>query len=1245
MKPIRLSLLALAGILFGCQQAELASPNDTGAVEMKTVTISAGIDDTVTKASLDSQTGAFTWQSGDCISVLATDGKFYDFILEGECGNNVAEFKGNIPADESVTTVATYPRFVENGSENTVFVGNTLNYVLPQTWTYAKGVSNVPMVATFGEGAEHMSFKQVGGVMRFPVKNLPAETQFVVTMNDKTITGPFPVDITSLGETCMTAGTAASELVINYISDADGADAEFNVPVPVGVYNNFTVTIKDAADEVLFTKEYSADNKIERATLLNMKELILPERPMVISEVWPFFVDARVVFSKYEGVEKYAFYIDDATEPVIVAAEDLGDKYAALVGGGFSHQSSHKVAVAKVVDETPIAASKSEYVEFTTGRVMQMTYNTGTKFICAGWDDVAIGIENSTVYDEATGKWSMVAHNSAINGRNIRGYRVQLYAEDKETLLYDEVPFSGQVDYGGAISNSSWIGKIGGENVLLPTALSFGWLEPGKSYYFRVQTLAEPVIFDSPENGYFKPEGTAVIVSSPRGGSAWSDFVKMTTDALHVASANEVLYEGFDDMMLNGDMMNMASGAVPEFLTTATKDSKYKSIDSAPLYQAWADKPFAERKFSEQGFNTMLGIFYHGLTDDKTTVKNTPSYLNKYAGSLEGWSVVVGTDKKPTRTVNPNFGTVRLGESGTASGKITLRTAPIMSDKLSESKPTKCIITVKVSAHSTTEQNVNSVLGVYHYRGEETIDNKNTIQFNLDENGALLPEWSENYTWTDKNNYTHYPTWFEVKTELNLLKGDIIGFEKANPKVDGVSDFYGGNITIGEILIEVDPTANEFKDDGIGTDPDDTDYDVFDMGEFPISFWWTVPTAAHNYDPDKTYELYKVMAESGINVVNYIGELDCTVAENKRIMDICTQLDMKFIGHVLGYATNAERIAAIKENLAVSSTYVGEHLRDEPKVTEFDDLGAFVDAFNAEIPDKEVYINLFPQYANAATQLGTNYEEYIDKYLAKINTKSLSYDFYGLGNTSLNNMYYSNLDMVRAKTLDVKKPFWVITQSGVAGSSKYPNELEQRWSVWSTIACGSKGIAYFCYWTPSSGGYEDNGFMIDINGNKTEMYNWVQKINADINTIGKKLLPCHADGVISTNYAHYPLYVNVGAGRTNYGPVKRVKAKEAHLICGCFRDARVSMSGDNYKGYKVLLTHEFPDLKLTDNFTASLQLDPSITEITVSHCNTTKTVYLSNTLNEQISETVSVTYDGAYFVVSMPEGDAVLLEF
>lgn len=1230
-------------ILFGCQQAEIINPNETDGLSMKTVTLSAGIEGNDTKASLDSNTGAFTWQSGDVISVLANDGKFYDFTLTTGSGEREAEFEGSIPETADVTTVATYPAIVENGTDNIILSGNTLNYVLPESWTYTKDVSNVPMAATFGEGGGHMAFKQIGGVMRFPVKNLPPEAEFVLTAHDKAITGPFPVDISNLGESAMASGSGQSVVTISYSSDIDGADAEFNVPVPTGTYNNFNVSIKDADGNVLLSKDYKAENKVGRATLLNMKELVLPERAMVIKEVWPFFVDARVVFSRHEGVTEYAFYIDGAEEPVILEGKDLGELTGALVGGEFAHGSTHSVAVAKVIDGTPATEYKSAEVQFTTGRVMQMTYNTGTKFICAGWDDVAIGVENSTVYNEATKKWSMVPAVSGVNSRNLRGYRVQLYDADKSTVLYDEIPFSGQVDYGGAFCTSSWIGKIGGESVLLPTALSFGWLEPGQKYYFRVQTLSEPAVFDSPETGYFKPSGEGVTVTSTRGGCAWSDFVEMTTDAAHVASENEVLYEGFDDMMFNSDVMNVCSAAVPQFLTSAS--SSYASRSSAALYKAWVEKPFEDREFSEQGFNTMLGAYYLGLTDDKYTNNSTLRYLNEYAGSLEGWSIISGGSDK--RTVNPNFGSVRLGQSGTSAGKIAIRTAPIQSDKLSDTKPTRCIVTAKVSAHATVDSDfnwdiVNRLVGIYHYRGDATLDNKNQIDISLNEDGSVKSEWSENYTWTDNSNYIHYPTWFEVKAEFDLLNGDVIGFEKANPKVNGVSDYYKGCITIGEITIEVDPTANNFVDDGIGTEPnDEINYDVFGLGEFPITYFYSVEPSAYIKDGVYDYELtkarYQEVKDAGFNIALYNGHsVDMSITENKRIHDICAEVGLKLLGQSAA-ADVATRVQQIKDAFGDSDTYVGEYLTDEPGISKYDELAAFVDAYNAALPDKEVYINLFPEYANAATQLGASYEEYIDQYIEKIKTKSLSYDFYGLqSNGNLNNMYFSNLDLVRSKTLAKKMPFWVITQACQTPSCRYPTEVEERWSVWSNIALGSKGISYFCYWTPSGTTYVS---LIDIDGNKTVMYDWVKKINADINTVGKKLLPCHADGAIMTATTYYPLYDNAGAGRTNYGPVKSVSGSQS-ILCGCFRDARTSENGENYKGYKNLVMSEMPNRDVE----AYLSIDSSVTAITFTHNNTTETLQLTNALSATVGS-VTISYDGATLTLGIPSGEAVLLEY
>lgn len=1269
MKQLKLTLFGLALILFGCQQAELIDPNENGGQEMKTVTISAGRDLTDTKASLDSETGVFSWQSGDVLSVLATDGKFYDFVLESGDNSPKAEFKGSIPVEHNVTTVATYPNIVDNASDNTILTGNTLNYVLASETEYIKDVSNVPMVATFGEGAEDMTFWQIGGVMRFPVKNLPAEARFVVTMHDKTICGPFPVDITNLGKASITAGNKPSVVTISYSSEVDGASAEFNVPVPVGTYNNFNVSILDADGETLLSKDYTAKNNVYRSTLLNMSEIVLPERPVVIAEVWPFFVDARVTFGKYEGVTDYAFYIDGAEEPIILTGDKLetldNGMNGALIGGTFEHNTEHTVAVAKVVNRVPVPESKSEAVTFKTGRVMQMTYNTGTKFICAGWDDVAIGTENSTVYDEATKKWSLVPLDESVSGRNMRGYRVQLYAEDQTTLLYDEVPFSSQVDYGGAISNSSWIGKIGGNNVLLPTALSFGWLEPDKKYYFRVQTLAEPVVFDSPETDCFEPSTAGYTLKSTRGGCGWSNLVEMKTDPVHIGNATEVFYEGFDDMMFNNDIMNAASAVVPQFLTKATSKSKYKSISSAELYRTWAAQPFENRKFSEQGFNTMLGVYYHGMTDDETTKEDVPTYLNSYAGSLEGWSVVIGSDKKPTRTIYPNFGSVRLGESGTASGKVEIRTPEIRSNKLSDTEVTRCRITVKVSAHATVDTdnaklvNVNRVLGIYQYRDGSQIYTSST-NFSLDGNQEL-PEWRENYKDIDLNNYTHYPTWFEVKKELYLRNGDVIGITKANPTVNETKNYYGGCITIGEILVEVLPDTTPFTDNGVGTEPDNTDYNKYKMDKFPISYFWGIPTSAYmnadgSYDSDKRKAYYQEIKNAGFTIANYgamnagWGMLDPSYNENKAVLELSKELGMKFLGHVgtdengAAFPSLEAKVAFIKEKFGSDPDYLGDHGADEPFPDTFDTHAQYINLFKAAMPDKDLWYNLFPNFVSE-TRLGMGYEEYVDLWFQKAAVDYISFDYYPIHqNGSVRGNWYVNLDMIRAKSLAVRKPYWVIVQGGdVDGTTAEPTETEHRWSVWSSIALGAKGIQYFCYWTPTHDPGVLGPFMVKADGTKTHMYDYTEKINKDIQTIGMKLLPCHADGAIKKGW--YALYVNNSKGRTTYGPVLGVDGVEK-IMAGCFRDARNAENGENYKGYKVLVTHMDRNTSTTE-FTANLSLMPSIEKVTLTF-NNTEAVFdftAENTTLTEDKQTVTATYANGTLSLTMPEGGAVLVEF
>lgn len=1293
MKRHLLTLITLAAALIGCQMEEFDNGYNPES-NLKKVRLTATMPSVDTKAALATRNGHFSWQENDQISVLATDGKFYTLSLASGADTHQAVFEGSISESASMTTVAVYPPMLENGADNTIYDAATgkLTYTLATEYDYVEGNTNVPMIATIAEGSTPetatASFKQIGSVIRFPINALPKKAKIVLTVKNNIIAMPYEVVPSEAGTTELSATSingVTNTVTVNYASDYAGRTAEINIPVPTGVYGECAIEVFDENGESLVQKDYDLNREIKRATLLIMNAI--DAGPMTISEVWPFFVDARVLFSKFAGVDKYAIYIDDIVNPVVVRGEEVDGNMQALIGGDFAHNSTHTIKVAKVVDGIADVKSMSEPVTFTTGNVRQMTYNTGTKFICAGWDDVAIGIENSTVYNEVTQRWSNVPKDDAISGRNIRGYRVQLYAEDKTTLLYDEVPFSGQCDYGGAISNSSWFGKIGGANVLLPTALTFGWLEPGKTYYFRVQTLDEAVSFTDPDSDCFEPGTEGYTISSPRGGCAWSEMVAMKTDPEYTLGASEIFHEGFDDMMLNSDIMNMCSAAVPQILTEATKKSDYENRKSATKYKGFVALPHEERSWSEQGFNTMLHAYEHGLTDDNYSDEATPRTLNEYAGSLEGWSIISGGKN---RHLYPNFGAIRLGESGTAKNAVELRSSALEMEGLSAEKATKCIVKVKVSATATTTTSVISKIAINQYRNYETglskIDS-DIIDFSLDEDGNISPEWSANYYGTAADEgateYIHTPVWFEVKGTFYLKNGDIIGFER-------VADATRGMLIIGDISIELDPT-----DDGsginryYGTAPDNTDYDVWDIGgDMPVTFWMGPPaldaTDFSTLSSEQIAELKTAYFDPMVDCRYNLIEISNPYPESmKTILKWCEEAGVKLIDKSIGNWSTAkenitaqmDRIAEYADMPAHSGGFVGI---DEPGACMFIPHDAMNDAYKTRFSNKARTINLFPSYANATQlrqgnscvdeshnhNLVSNYAQYIKYFADNVDVNCYMFDHYCLqkattsGGTKrgkVKSKQYYDLDIIRHYSLEKRVPFLQIThgrpqwdagykvnngEETVVTTTEKPTEHvydEQRWLVWSQIALGSKGVSYFCYWSPA--GFTGGPFSWTSDGVKTRMYDILQDINEELQPIGRILMKCHADGAIMTNPSgNFILYENDGMGLSNYGPVLELtKGNEEDVVAGCFRDAS---TGE----YKVLVIHKAPATNDNEAATASianLKLDRAMVSKVKLH-----TVTLGADKASPASTVVSeqIVSDGA-LTLSIPDGTAVLVEF
>lgn len=1219
MKKIKLSQLWLACILFGCQQAELIDPNENSGQEMKTVTISAGMDMAGTKASLDSHTGQFSWQSGDQLSVLVTDGNFYTFTLDGQTGHT-ADFIGEIPQGEYVTTVALYPAAVENGAANTLLTDQTLDYPLPAEYDYREDCSNVPMVAVFGENEDHMSFKQIGGVMRFVFENMPTAAKFIFTVNDKKVTGSFPIDINEVGTNAITATEGTSSSVsINWSSDVDGAKAVFNVPVPTGTYDNFNVQIIDMVGTVLFTKDYSAQNTVNRATLLNMSEQITGERSITINEVWPFFSDAKVFWTPNANADGYAIFIDNDEVPFTTVDSDVNE---AFFGGDFDINSNHKVQVAIIKDGNVVEGTKSHAFEFKTGNIVQRKVNVGATHVCVEWDDIS----NTT-------------------DKTKRGYYFELYDTENiegATPLYSQYAYDIQTRSGGTFETSSWVGISGGKNQSVSTRMSIGFLSPSKTYYFRIRPLRTGETYNpTEEEGDFY--GACSDLTANRPGDKFSKLVPLTTEAKHIPVANEVLYEGFDDITLQADFVSMAPGVTPRLLSADYKSSYTKVADmykatAKVLYPQFLNSAWATRKWDVTPFNTAHHSGAFGISGLDGT-------FNEYAGSLNGW---YGKTISSDVAHGPAYGYIWIGKNKSIETAYITTTA-LDSENLTDT-PTWCDISFKVCqmvAGKDVSQLVHTVKVV-------RVDASNNIIWASE--GMVFGDTEVR----DGQNYTNAGGWETVQTRIPLAKGDKLRIEKP------YGDDENGRICIDDILvvstgepyIESGSDSEDSEDNLPVSEPDDTDYDVYGMEEFPISFWWAPPTSSHNYDEAKTIEIYRTMKESGINVVNYFNHLsDQSLDENLRLIKIVKDLGgMKFISRVttgsggVPFADDASRIQTIKDNFCTqefNDIYIGEHVADEPNYSAFDAEAAFVNNF-VEATGKEAYVNLYPIYASSGV-LGGTYENHVSTWIQKANVKSLSFDHYCLlANGTETESYFKNLDLVRSHTLNHRMPYWFMTQSGqTTATTRAPSVKEQRWSVWSSVALGSKGIQYFCYWAVTSDPNVVGTYMIDADGNPTDMYYTIQQLNADLKPIGKKLLNCHADGAIMSSTKYYPLYDNDGKGRTQYGPIKKVNGSVS-ILCGCFRDARKSEASTStdphpYKGYKALVTHQMPN---RGDFSVNMNIDPLITEVTLTHnTNEPVKVTLSNLLNANISDKVSVTFTDGVLTLNIPEGEAVLLEF
>ena len=230
------------------------SPEDnvTGDVKMITETITATNSDSKSTTRADvNDMAKFTWSESDKIAVHVSDGKYYTAELTSGEGTNEAEFTVEYPEGKERDAFAVYPAsIVAAEATNYGQDGEVLDVTLPASYTLAE-VSGTktpcPMIATNNPEVSGWEFKQLCGLLRLTVNNIPASTSYLeIDFNGKKVQGVFSIDSpvpgASVIETSSTEGTddiiTITDLGISGWTDG----MVLNLPLPTGNYTEVTVT-------------------------------------------------------------------------------------------------------------------------------------------------------------------------------------------------------------------------------------------------------------------------------------------------------------------------------------------------------------------------------------------------------------------------------------------------------------------------------------------------------------------------------------------------------------------------------------------------------------------------------------------------------------------------------------------------------------------------------------------------------------------------------------------------------------------------------------------------------------------------------------------------------------------------------------------------------------------------------------------------------------------------------------------
>lgn len=277
---------------------------------------------------------------------------------------------------------------------------------------------------------------------------------------------------------------------------------------------------------------------------------------------------------------------------------------------------------------------------------------------------------------------------------------------------------------------------------------------------------------------------------------------------------------------------------------------------------------------------------------------------------------------------------------------------------------------------------------------------------------------------------------------------------------------------------------------------------------FITTFWCGPPLG--ELDDARAAEI----AAAGFTVIGAPCEPPFNAALNRRALDVAARhgLGMWVMDHrynpLAAEQADPAAIAAAVADYSGHPGFAGYFVVDEPTADLFARVQAIVDVLHQRDPTHVAYVNLLPDFVKPDGPETPGYAGYVDDFIAAIQPRLLSYDYYPFGLERDRSTFFDNLGLIRERALRHRIPFLLIILAMPHGPYREPSEAELAWQAFHAVAYGARGLSYFAYWTPVHVEHaEKTQFRYGLieKGRPTAMYFRAQRLNRDIRAIAAQL--------------------------------------------------------------------------------------------------------------------------------------------